>query len=33
MFGNPWRLGRIAGVEIRTDTSWVITALLVTYSL
>jgi len=33
MFGNSWRLGRIAGVEVRIDTSWVIFALLVTYSL
>ncbi|MGH2546058.1 MAG: site-2 protease family protein [Actinomycetota bacterium] len=33
MFGNSWRLGRIAGVEVRIDTSWVVIALLVTYSL
>jgi hypothetical protein len=33
MFGNSWRPVRIAGVELRIDTSWVITALLVTYSL
>jgi Zn-dependent protease/predicted transcriptional regulator len=33
MFGNSWRLGRIAGIEIRIDTSWVVIALLVTYSL
>src|SRR5918996_1396287 len=33
MFGNSWRLGRIAGIEIRVDTSWVVIALLVTYSL
>jgi hypothetical protein len=33
VFGNSWRLGRIAGVEVRMDTSWVIIALLVTYSL
>lgn len=33
MFGNSWRLGRIAGVEVRVDTSWVVIALLVTYSL
>jgi Zn-dependent protease len=30
---NSWRLGRIAGVEVRIDTSWVVIALLVTYSL
>src|ERR671919_103251 len=33
MFGNSWRLGRIAGIEIRVDTSWGVIALLVTYSL
>ncbi len=33
MFGGSWRLGRIAGIEIRIDTSWVVIALLVTYSL
>jgi Zn-dependent protease/CBS domain-containing protein len=33
VFGNSWRIGRIAGVEIRVDTSWVIIAVLVTYSL
>jgi len=29
MFGNSWRLARIAGVEIRIDSSWVIIAFLV----
>jgi Zn-dependent protease/predicted transcriptional regulator len=33
VFGNSWRLGRILGVEVRVDTSWVVIALLVTYSL
>src|ERR687891_367377 len=33
MIGNSWRLGRIAGIEIRVDTSWEVIALLVTYSL
>lgn len=33
MFGNSWRLGRLGGVEVRIDTSWVVIALLVTYSL
>jgi Zn-dependent protease/predicted transcriptional regulator len=33
MFGNSWRVGRIAGVELRIDTSWVVIALLITYSL
>ncbi|MGH2684479.1 MAG: M50 family metallopeptidase [Actinomycetota bacterium] len=32
MFGNSWRVGRIAGVEIRVDTSWVVIAVLITYS-
>jgi Zn-dependent protease/CBS domain-containing protein len=33
MYRGGWRLGRIAGVEIRIDTSWIFIALLVTYSL
>ena len=33
MFGNSWRVGRIAGIELRIDTSWVLIALLITYSL
>jgi Zn-dependent protease/predicted transcriptional regulator len=33
MFGGSWRLGRILGIEVRIDTSWVLIALLVTYSL
>jgi Zn-dependent protease/CBS domain-containing protein len=33
VFGNSWRLARIAGVEIRVDSSWVLIALLITYSL
>jgi Zn-dependent protease/CBS domain-containing protein len=33
MLGRTWRLGRIAGVEIRIDSSWVLIALLITYSL
>lgn len=33
VFGSSWRLGRIFGVEIRVDTSWVFIALLVAYSL
>jgi Zn-dependent protease/CBS domain-containing protein len=33
MFGNSWRLGRVIGIEIRVDTSWVVIALLVTYSM
>ncbi len=33
MFGNSWRIGRILGVEVRVDPSWVVIALLVTYSL
>jgi Zn-dependent protease len=33
MFGHSWRLGRIAGVEVRIDASWVVIALLITYSL
>jgi Zn-dependent protease/predicted transcriptional regulator len=33
MFGTSWRLGRIAGIEVRIDSSWTVIALLVTYSL
>lgn len=32
MFGSSWRVGRIAGIEIRIDTSWALIALLITYS-
>jgi Zn-dependent protease/CBS domain-containing protein len=32
VFGSSWRVGRIAGVEIRIDTSWALIALLITYS-
>ena len=33
MFGTSWRAGRIAGVEIRIDSSWAVIALLITYSM
>lgn len=33
MMSAGWRVGRIAGVEIRIDQSWALIALLVTYSL
>jgi Zn-dependent protease/CBS domain-containing protein len=33
VFGSSWRLGRVAGVEVRVDSSWTVAALLVTYSL
>jgi Zn-dependent protease/predicted transcriptional regulator len=33
MFGRAWRLGRIGGIEIRVDSSWIVIALLITYSL
>jgi Zn-dependent protease/predicted transcriptional regulator len=33
VFGNAWRLGRLGGVEIRVDSSWIVIALLITYSL
>ena len=33
MFGQSWRLGRIAGIEIRVDPSWTVIALLVAFSL
>src|SRR5512132_318247 len=33
MFGTSWRAGRIAGIEIRIDSSWTVIALLITYSM
>ncbi len=33
MFGGSWRLGRIFGVEVRIDSSWLVIALLVTYTM
>ena len=33
MFGTSWRVGRIAGIELRIDSSWAVIALLITYSL
>ena len=33
MFGTSWRVGRVAGIEIRIDSSWAVIALLITYSM
>ena len=33
MFGGSWRLGRFFGIEVRIDRSWVLIALLVTYTM
>jgi Zn-dependent protease/predicted transcriptional regulator len=33
VFGASWRVGRIAGVEVRVDSSWAVIALLITYSM
>src|SRR5215213_1999190 len=33
MFGTTWRVGRIAGIEVRIDSSWAVIALLITYSM
>ena len=33
MFGTSWRVGRIAGIEVRVDSSWVVIVLLITYSM
>src|SRR5260370_37690581 len=33
LFGTSWRVARIAGIEIRVDSSWVVIALLITYSM
>jgi Zn-dependent protease len=32
MFGHTWRVGRIGGVEVRIDASWVFVAVLIGYS-
>jgi hypothetical protein len=31
--GTSWRAGQIAGIEVRVDNSWVVIALLITYSM
>jgi Zn-dependent protease/predicted transcriptional regulator len=33
VFGTSWRVTRIAGIEVRVDSSWVVIALLITYSM
>jgi Zn-dependent protease/CBS domain-containing protein len=33
VFGTSWRVGRIAGIEVRVDSSWAVIALLITYSM
>src|SRR5260370_39870032 len=33
MFGTSWRVARIAGIDVRVDSSWVVIALLITYSM
>lgn len=33
VFGSSWRLGRILGIEVRIDTSWLFIAVLVTYTM
>jgi hypothetical protein len=33
MLATSWRVGRIAGIEVRVDSSWVAIALLITYSM
>jgi Zn-dependent protease/CBS domain-containing protein len=33
MFGTSWRVGRIAGIQVRIDSSWAVIALLITYSM
>ena len=33
MFGTAWPVGRVAGIEVRVDSSWVVIALLITYSM
>jgi Zn-dependent protease len=33
MFGRTWRLGRVKGIDIRIDGSWMVIALLIVYSV
>ena len=33
MLGASWRVARIAGIQVRVDSSWVVIALLITYSM
>src|ERR671937_2405760 len=33
MSGTSWRVARIAGIEVRIDSSWAVIALLITYSM
>ncbi|MGH2710067.1 MAG: site-2 protease family protein [Actinomycetota bacterium] len=33
MFGGSWRLGRLFGIEVRIDSSWLVIAVLVIYTL
>jgi Zn-dependent protease/CBS domain-containing protein len=33
MFGTSWRVAKIAGIEVRIDSSWAVIALLITYSM
>jgi len=33
LFGTSWRVARIAGIDVRVDSSWVVIALLITYSM
>jgi Zn-dependent protease len=33
VFGTSWPVGRIAGIEVRVDSSWAVIALLITYSM
>src|SRR5919198_1056519 len=33
MFGRAWRIGRIAGIPVNVDSSWIWIAVLAVYSL
>src|SRR6266700_8268041 len=33
MFGTSWRVAKIFGIDVRVDSSWVVIALLITYSM
>ncbi len=33
MFGTSWRVAKIFGIDVRVDSSWVVIAVLITYSM
>src|SRR5260370_8718814 len=33
LFGTSWRVAKIFGIDVRVDSSWVVIAVLITYSM